>query len=378
MRRRSGRAAGYVLVALMAGVVGAIAVRLMDRAAPAGVLGGGGPVRTYTEVVEKAEPAATNESVVKVVKSVGPAVISIDTLARASSGIGFPSDEVKEGQGSGFIINGREGLAVTNNHVVEGAQQIRVHLQDKRTLDATVVGTDPVGDVALIRIKGGGDLPEIKFGDSDKLAIGQLTIAIGNPLGFENTVTVGVLSQVGRRLEGKIRRIPLDDLLQTDAAINPGNSGGPLLDGYGRVIGMNTAIITTAPGLGFAVAANPIKKSVNDILTKGHVVRPWVGVTMAELTQDVAQELGIPVGDRKGVAIAEARKGEPADQAGIQRGDVITEAQGRPVSSGDELRKLIRKMEPGLKLVLKGRRGDAPKTWTVTIGEMPGADQLQE
>lgn len=367
-----------MLVALLAGIAGGVTVRLLDRAGVAGGFAAGGPVRTYTEVVDKGQPIAAGEAVVRVAREVGPAVISIDTLARATSGFGFPNaDEIREGQGSGFIINGREGLAVTNNHVVEGAQQIRVTLPDKRTFAAEVVGTDPIGDIALIRIKNGGSLPEVKFGDSDRLEIGQITIAIGNPLGFENTVTVGVLSQVGRRLEGKIRNIPLDDLLQTDAAINPGNSGGPLLDGYGRVIGMNTAIINRAQGLGFAVAANLVKKTVNDLLTKGHVVRPWIGVTMAELTADVAAQLGIPPGDLKGVVIADVRPNEPAFRGGLAPGDVINQANGQTISSGEELRKAIRKLEPGQKLTLKGRRGNDPKTWTLTIGEMPAVDRLE-
>lgn len=374
---RSGRAGAYVLVGLLAGIAGGVTVRLLDRTSAGGILPGA-PVRTFTEVVDKGQPISAGEGVVRVVKQVGPAVISIDTLARANSGFGFPNmDEVREGQGSGFIINGREGLAVTNNHVVEGAQQIRVTLPDKRTLAAEVVGADPVGDVALIRIKGGGTLPEVKFGDSDKLEIGQLTIAIGNPLGFENTVTVGVLSQVGRRLEGNIRNIPLDDLIQTDAAINPGNSGGPLLDGYGRVIGMNTAIISRAQGIGFAVAANTVKRTVNDLLTRGHVVRPWIGVTMAEFTNDVATQLGIPPGDLKGVAIADVRPNEPAAKAGLQRGDVINQANGQPITSGEELRKAIRKLEPGQQLTLKGRRGNDPKSWTITVGEMPSPDRLE-
>lgn len=378
MKLRSGRAAGYVVVGLLAGIAGALATRVADRASAGGLLTPSGPVRTYTEVVERGAPTASGEGVVRVVKEAGPAVINIDTLSRANNGFGFPfSDEVREGQGTGFIINGKEGLAVTNNHVVEGAQQIRVTLQDERTLAAEIVGRDPIGDIALIRIQGGGNLPELKFGDSDKLEIGQITIAIGNPLGFENTVTVGVLSQVGRRLDGSVRNIPLDDLLQTDAAINPGNSGGPLLDGYGRVIGMNTAIISRAQGIGFAVAANLIKKAVNDILTRGRVVRPWVGVSMAELTRQVAEELRIPPGDLKGVVIASVRPGEPAASAGLERGDVITQANGQPVTDGEELRKIIRRMEPGAKLTLKGRRGDQPKTWTVTVGEMPAVDRLE-
>jgi S1-C subfamily serine protease len=306
-------------------------------------------------------------------------VVNIDTEGRSRGGgiFSFGEDGVSEGQGSGFIINGREGLIVTNNHVVENADRIQVTLTDKRTLPAEVVGTDPIGDVALVRVSGGGHLPEVKFADSDKLQIGQLTVAIGSPLGFENTVTMGVLSQIGRQIEGHVQGIPLDDLIQTDAAINPGNSGGPLLDAYGRVIGMNTAIMSKAQGIGFAVAANSIKRSISDILKYGHVVRPWVGVTMAELTSETRRSLGITRRERDGVAIASVRPGEPADQAGLRPGDVITQAQGQKVATGEALRKVIRKLRPGDSLTLQGFRGNSPRSWSVKIGEMPEADQLQ-
>jgi serine protease Do len=376
MKNRNGKAAGFLVVALLGGIVGALGVRLLDRLAPTAGAALGAPVRAYTEVVDRGPANAGTDGVVAVVRQVAPAVINIDTVSRRAGGIGYPfSDEVREGQGSGFIINGRDGLAVTNNHVVEGAQQIRVTLADKRRFTADIVGTDPIGDIALIRIRKNEALPELKFGDSDRLEIGQTTIAIGNPLGFESTVTVGVLSQVGRQLEGSVRNIPLDDLLQTDAAINPGNSGGPLMDAQGRVIGMNTAIISRAQGLGFAVAANRIKRSVEDILARGRVVRPWIGVTMAELNPDVARELGIAP-DQKGVAIAEARPNEPAAKAGLRVGDLIQEANGKPVSQGDELRRAIRELRPGQRLVLKGRRGAQAKEWSVVVGEMPPTDQL--
>lgn len=376
MGEQKSKAAGYFLVALLGGVIGAAGVRALDVLAPGAVPAAPSPIRPYTEVIDRAPAAAEPTSVVEVVRRVAPAVINIDTVSRRAGGIGFPfTDEIREGQGSGFIINGREGLAVTNNHVVENAQQIRVTLSDKRQFPAEIVGTDPVGDIALLRLRTDEVLPELKFGDSDRLEIGQTTIAIGNPLGFESTVTVGVLSQVGRQLEGSVRNIPLDDLLQTDAAINPGNSGGPLMDAQGRVIGMNTAIISRAQGLGFAVAANRIKRSVEDILRYGRVVRPWIGVTMAELTPEVARELRIAPG-QKGVAIAEARPGEPAARAGLQMGDLVQRANGRTVTTGEQLRDVIRELRPGARLVLEGRRGDQSRKWTITVGEMPPPSEL--
>jgi serine protease Do len=287
--------------------------------------------------------------------------------------------EERQGEGSGFIINGKERLAITNNHVVEGAQRIFVTLSDKRTLRATVVGTDPIGDIALIRIDGNGDLPEeVKFADSDRLEIGQIVVAIGNPLGLENTVTQGVLSGSGRKLEGRVERIPLEDLIQTDAAINPGNSGGPLLDGYGRVIGMNTAIVSRAQGIGFAVAANTIKRATTDILKYGRVIRPWVGVSMQDLTPAAARNAGILRRDLDGVIIASVRNGDPADKAGLRRGDVITDAGGHRVTSVEELRRQIRVRRPGDKLPLKGLRSEQSQSWVVTLGEMPPVEQLGE
>jgi serine protease Do len=377
-RGRSGKAAGMVLAIALAGVIGGLVGGAVTRTSGGSRLPLGGTVRPYTQVVERAEPAATGESVVQVVQKVGPAVVNIDTLLNGPEGPAFPfgpTGQVPQGQGSGFITNGAEGLVITNNHVVENARRIRVTLQDKRSFPAELVGSDPIGDVAVIRVRGGGTLPEVQFGDSDRLQIGQTVIAIGNPLGFENSVTHGVLSQMGRQLDGHIRGIPLDDLIQTDAAINPGNSGGPLLDGYGRVIGMNTAIISQAQGIGFAVAANTIKRSVEDILKHGHVVRPWVGVTMEELTPDVAERIGVRR-DLEGVVIRSVRRSEPAERSGLDGGDVITEANGQKVKAGEDLRRVIRNLRPGGKLNLKGFRADRSMTWQVTIGEMPPLEQL--
>ncbi|HTE20879.1 MAG TPA: trypsin-like peptidase domain-containing protein [Armatimonadota bacterium] len=379
--KRPGRAMALVLVGVLGGIAGSLTTRLLDGA---GFQLGRrfsftGPVRPYTEVVEVGHPAASGEGIVRVARQVGPAVINIDTVARHPGGaaLGVP-EEVQEGEGSGFIINGREGLAVTNNHVVENASRIEVTLFDKRVLPAVVVGADPVGDIALIRITGGGLLPEVKFGDSDRLQPGQTTVAIGSPMGFKNTVTMGVLSQVGRRLDGQVQGIPLDDLIQTDAAINPGNSGGPLLDAYGRVIGVNTAILPRAQGIGFAVAANRVKRAVTDILEHGHVIRPWIGVTMADLGPGGAGVPARPGSPTKaGVLIESVRRGEPAERAGLQARDVVTEAADERVSNGEDLRHAIRRLRPGQQLVLKGLRGDRPHTWRIIVGEMPSPAQLR-
>ncbi|HEU4754169.1 MAG TPA: trypsin-like peptidase domain-containing protein, partial [Armatimonadota bacterium] len=216
--RRSGKALAYLLIAVLGGIGGAAAVRVLER----GAFQPSGPVRPYIEVVESGRPAALGEPIVQVVKRVGPAVIRIDTTIGSRDPFNAFMGEQRAGEGSGFIINSRDRLAITNNHVVEDAQRILVTLPDKRTLPAEVVGTDPIGDIALVRLGGNGTLPEeLKFGDSDRLEIGQILVAIGNPLGFENSVTQGVLSATGRRLEGRMNGIPMEDLIQTDAAINP-------------------------------------------------------------------------------------------------------------------------------------------------------------
>ncbi len=185
-----------------------------------------------------------------------------------------------------------------------------------------------------------------------------------------------MLSQIGRRLEGNIQGMPLEDLLQTGAAINRGNSGGALLDAYGRVIGMNTAIISRAQGIGFAVAANTIKRAVEDILKYGQVVRPWIGVTMGEVTPELARQQGLSRNASEGVLIIGVRPGDPADRGGLQRGDVVTDANGKRVTGVDELRSVIRALRPDEELTLKGFRGDAAQTWKIRIGRMPSADQL--
>jgi serine protease Do len=402
-RRRSGTLS-YILVALAAGLGGGAlsnALGLGEQTvhaesppprrdgAPVSSFAPGGGVRDRP--VERSGESSGEPSggIVEMVEHAAPAVVSIDTLSRTPDEGMFPmfgrGREVRQGKGSGFVVNGRDHLVVTNNHVVEGAQRIRVTLPDHRRFTAQVVGTDNIGDVAVIRVETNERLPELRFADSDRMRIGQIAVAIGNPLGFESTVTQGVVSAIGRQLpEGHVQGIPLDDLIQTDAAINPGNSGGPLLDGAGNVIGMNTAIIPQAQGLGFAVAANRIRQSVDDLLRHGRVIRPWVGVSLVDLNAETARALEIRGPERDGVVILSIRPGEPADRAGLQKGDMITQANDRPVTSADELRGMIRGMKPGDRLTLAGSRNGRRETWQVRITEMPdmanqsGADEVDE
>jgi serine protease Do len=327
--------------------------------------------------------------VVQAVQKIGPAVVFIDTLISRSpdqsSGLpevfrrffGAPEPQERvpaRGRGSGFIIGGREGYIVTNNHVVRSARSIRVTLPDKRAFDARPVGTDPFADVALIRIAS-HDLPTLSFADSDKLQIGMTAIAIGNPFGFENTVTTGVVSAVNRELPAP-NNVPLENLIQTDAAINPGNSGGPLCDLNGRVIGMNTAIIPYGQGIGFAVAANTIKRSIRDIIEHGHAVRPFIGISYLELTRPLAEQLGIS--DANGAVIREVISNSPAERAGLRAGDVITEINGVAVKERNDIRRAIRDSRPGQTITLTVRREKETLKIPVTLGEMPPPPEQPE
>jgi S1-C subfamily serine protease len=277
-----------------------------------------------------------------------------------------------QGRGSGFITNGAEGLLVTNNHVVQNASSITVRLSDKRSFTARLVGSDPVADVAVLRIPG-GNLSEMKFADSDRVAIGSTVIAIGNPFGFENTVTTGVVSAVNRQLPANI---PLENLIQTDAAINPGNSGGPLCDLAGSVIGMNTAIRPDAQGIGFAVAANTIKHSVEQILEHGRVIRPWLGIAYDPLTSALAEQLGVP--STNGMVVVRTVSGGPAERAGVQQGDVITAVNDRTIKESDDLRNAIRDHKPGDRVTLTVQRGRESVKIPVQLGELPAQDVRRE
>lgn len=379
MDRTSGRGSsgwGLLAGALALGFVGGVAADLLGVRER--VVSAESPSSAPAVAVA---PAARSEGIVQLVERVGPAVVSIDTLSRAPQESGFPfsptGDLVRLGLGSGFILDGSKRLVVTNSHVVEGAQRIRVTLPDQRAFAGEVVGTDPIGDVALVRLEAADHLPQVALADSDALHVGQTVIAIGSPLGLRNTVTEGVLSAIGRQLpEGHVRGIPLDDLLQTDAAINPGNSGGPLLDAYGKVIGMNTAVIPAGQGLGFAVASNTIRRSVSDLQTHGHVIRPWIGVSLVELTPGTAEALGVRVSDDKGVLIAGVQPEGPARSAGLRRGDVVTEANGSPVSDPDDLRHAVKKLAPGATLTLRGKREGETQTWKIRVTEMPNLESL--
>lgn len=248
----------------------------------------------------------------------------------------------QEGLGSGVIVDAG-GVILTNNHVVEGADELIITLQDGRQLEATAedVMADAQTDLAIIRVAGAENLPAARLGDSDALEVGDWVIAIGNPFGYESTVSAGIISGKGRDISGRIGRSLRSRFLQTDAAINPGNSGGPLVNLDGEVVGVNTAIATRSggyQGLGFAVPINIAKWVSGQLMDGGVVQRAWLGIEIADLTAEIAPNFGLPPG--AGVAVTRVVPDSPADAAGLQVGDVLTSFGGRPVASTSELQEL--------------------------------------
>ncbi|MFP4305666.1 MAG: DegQ family serine endoprotease [Desulfococcaceae bacterium] len=274
---------------------------------------------------------------------------------------GNPEEEFTERSlGSGFLI-APEGFIVTNNHVIADADEIQVQLNNGDDHDAEIVGRDPSTDLALIRIKSGGNHPYLELGDSDALRVGQWVMAIGNPFGLEHTVTAGIVSAKGRVIGSG----PYDDFIQTDASINPGNSGGPLLDLDGRVVGINTAIMATGQGIGFAVPVNLARNVIEQLRESGEVTRGWLGVAIQDLSSELAEYYGM---DRKeGVLVTQTFPGDPADEAGLQPRDIIVAVNGAPVEKTNDLTRLIADIPVGDKARIEYLRGGERRTARVTI-----------
>ena len=280
-----------------------------------------------------------------------------------------PEGEFKtESLGSGVIVDER-GYILTNNHVIEGASELKIKLGDKREFDAKVIGADPQTDVAVIKIESSDHLPAAKLGDSDKIRVGQWAIAIGSPFGLVQTVSAGIISATGRANVGVAQ---YEDLIQTDAAINPGNSGGPLVNVKGEVIGINTAIFTRTggyQGIGFAIPINMAKAIMRDLIDKGKVTRGWLGVVIQDLNPALAKSFGVTV--TEGVLVSDIQSNSPAAEAGIERGDIVTEYNGTQVRDVNHLRNLVAPTEIGKAVTIKVLRDGKEKALSIKIGEQP-------
>ena len=312
--------------------------------------------------------------VIEAVRRVGPAVVNIDTTARRyrfSFGdfwgfFGEPqAEEVPSGQGSGVIIDGAKGLVLTNHHVIQGASRITVTLPDKQAFEAEVLGSDPPSDLALLKIDG-RNLPQATLAAPDAPVIGSWVVAIGNPFGFKNTVTVGVVSATGRSLKSPGGTI-LQNMIQTDAAINPGNSGGPLCNLRGQVIGINTAIISEAQGIGFATPVSTVRWVVKEIEQYGKVRRPWPGFYVRDLTTRIAGRLGMPAAE--GALIVRVEQPSPASRAGIEAGDVILEIDGQKILTADDVVGVFVQARVGQKMKLVLWREGKKVTVTMDLQE---------
>ncbi len=275
---------------------------------------------------------------------------------------GQPAPHKERSLGSGFIISA-DGYILTNDHVVNGADVIKVRLSDGREFSGTVQGLDPKLDLALVKIDVGQEqLPIAALGDSAKLKVGEWVMAIGNPFGLEQTVTVGIVSAKGRVIGAG----PYDDFIQTDASINPGNSGGPLFNASGQVVGINTAIVAGGQGIGFAIPVNAAKAIIPQLRETGRVVRGWIGVAVQEVTQDLADSFGLK--KAHGALITEVQEGSPAQKAGLQRGDIILAVNGRALETLGDLPKMVSDLPVGGKARLTLFREGRQKEISITIG----------
>ena len=353
--------------------------------------------KTTAPTTEIAPPAIFSSSgdpnfVVKVVQKVGGAVVRIDSTRTVTTQApdefsdpffrGFfnriptqPRERVERGSGSGFIINS-SGQILTNSHVVDGADLVTVTLKDGRTFKGKVLGEDAVTDVAVIQIDA-NNLPSLALGKSDTLQPGEAVIAIGNPLGLNNTVTSGIISATDRSssdIGASDKRV---DYLQTDAAINPGNSGGPLLNSRGEVIGMNTAIIQGAQGLGFAIPINTAQKIAEELIAKGRVDHPYLGIQMVTLTPEVKEKIIARFGEKinlsatEGILLVRIVPNSPAATAGLRPGDVIKSMNNQSVLKVDEVQKIVENSKVGIPLQMKVERNGKISQFLVKPAPLP-------
>lgn len=329
-------------------------------------------------------PGVGQNTIAGIVERTGPAVVKIDTLTAVRNphttpffndpffrqffgGVEPREPEYRPALGSGFLISS-DGYILTNEHVVDQASEIQVTVGGfEKPFKARVIGADYDLDLAVVKIDGEKNLPYLKLGDANRMKVGDWVIAIGNPYGLDHTVTVGVISAKGRPIDVEDRHYK--DLLQTDASINPGNSGGPLLNLEGEVIGINTAVNAQAQGIGFAIPSSTVKSVLNELMNKGKVIRPWLGVQVQAVDKTWADYLGLQ--NTEGALVVGVVSGSPAERAGIRRGDVVLEIAGRKIKTPDELVSAVKEQKIGSKVdVLIWRDGKLVRV-QVLINEKP-------
>jgi Do/DeqQ family serine protease len=383
--------ASYLLVAML-GAGGAIAANLAITNPSTSSL----QPQTLTQLpLPATRPIAASDPnfIANVVNQVGPAVVRIDATQTVQTrspemdpffrrffGDQMPTPDQprqRSGVGSGFIFS-NDGQILTNAHVVDGAETVTVTLKDGREFEGRVLGTDPVTDVAVLKIEA-ADLPTVTLSDSEQLQPGEWAIAIGNPLGLDNTVTAGIVSATGRSSSQVGEPDKRVSFIQTDAAINPGNSGGPLLNQQGQVIGMNTAIIQGAQGIGFAIPINTAKRIADQLVSTGKVDHAYLGLQMQTLTAEIKQQInsdpnsGLNVTEDTGVLIGRVMPNSPAARAGLRAGDVIKQVNGQPIEKAEDLQRLVEGVSVGDRLALALSRNGEPINLSVQAGSFPTA-----
>lgn len=343
------------------------------------------PANGFTEVAKQATPAVVNITTVMTEKISDGDTAPDELRDRMEEFFGKPFGPrgrgpsspfehrgPRRGQGSGVIISS-DGYILTNHHVIAKAREVHVTLPDKREFTGKIVGTDPKADLAVVKVNA-QDLPAVPWGDASQLQVGEYVLAVGNPFGLNSTVTLGIVSAVGR---GHMGITQYEDFIQTDAAINPGNSGGALVNTKGELIGINTAIFSQTggyQGVGFAVSTTMAKPIYESLVKTGKVVRGYLGIGLQDLTQDLAKSFGLK--DQKGALISDIKEGSPAEQAGLKQGDVIIEYQGTAVGDGVALQRLVTRTSVGASVPLKVMRDGRAREMTVKIGEQPNEEKI--
>lgn len=388
--RYRGSTLGYLLAALGGVIfavifmgVGAFLFQKYGSAGEAASPGATRPIQQLHGNISVVTPES-GDALTAAVKRVGPAVANIDTTYHVATDPELPDmfrdvlpkeffDPVpkeSKGKGSGVIIDSKKGLVLTNAHVVTSATTIRVSLPDKREFEGKVLGSDSLTDIAVVQIKG-KNLPQAELGTSRDLDPGSWAIAIGNPYGYQNTVTVGVVSALDRKLMAPGGNL-LEHLIQTDASINPGNSGGPLCDIRGRIIGINTAIVPYAQGIGFSIAVDQAKEVSDQLIKHGKIKHPYIGVRLQdveELGKDAIQYFNLP--DNEGAIVVTVEPKSPAEKAGVQKGDVIREIDHKKIKTSEDVVNYVTTRKVGDAISLEVWRKNAVKILKLKLGDRP-------